>query len=176
MASLTASRTVRADVEPGTSVVGDRDRLKQVLVNLVENAARHTGPAGTIVIGARARGAWVELSVADDGVGLAPGDAARIFDRFYRADAARTRAAAAEPTVADGTDRDDLDGGAGLGLAIVRAIAEAHGGHAEATSPGPGLGTTVTVTLPRDASPASERSVDAPPSGDRQESPGQSAD
>ena len=168
MAPLTAGRTVTSQVDTGLAMVGDRDRIKQVLVNLVENAARHTAAGGSIAVGGRGLGETTELFVADDGDGLAPGDTERIFDRFFRADASRTRSAvsaepatdattvepvepspgpapATEPSLTNGADRD---AGAGLGLAIVRAIAEAHGGHVDASSPGLGLGTTVTVVLP----------------------------
>ena len=177
MAPITAGRQVRATVEPGLTVPGDRDRLKQVLVNLVENAARHTAAGGSITLTASARDGWVDLAVADDGDGLAPGEAERIFDRFYRADAARTRAS--------GTG----EGGAGLGLAIVRAIADAHGGRVLAVSPGAGLGTTITVWLPAAVPPgddvpegaavpeaAEPWRANAPSSGNLQESPGQPTD
>jgi signal transduction histidine kinase len=131
-------RRSSVDVPSGLVVQGDRDRLKQVLLNLVENAARHTEASGSIVVAARreaavdAAGATaVRISVTDDGTGLSAIDVDRIFDRFFRADQARVGGA-----------------GAGLGLPIVRAIAEAHGGHAEAASRGLGLGTTVTVVIP----------------------------
>ncbi len=131
-------RRVAVSVVPdGLSVAGDRDRLKQVLLNLVENAARHTEAGGSIVIAAATEigleSGAVRISVTDDGVGLAAADVDRVFDRFYRADPARVRA-----------------GGAGLGLSIVRAIAELHGGRAEAASPGLGRGTTVSVIIPTD--------------------------
>lgn len=161
---ITEGRMVSVTVAPGLVVTGDRDRLKQVLLNLVENAARHTEAGGSIVIAATPATETtaddaVRISVTDDGTGLAPEDVDRIFDRFYRADQARVRA-----------------GGAGLGLSIVKAIAEAHGGRAEASSPGPGQGTTVSVILP--ATPAAEtlRGVLATPSGNLQESPALSQD
>ena len=127
-------RRVSVGMPEGFVVVGDRDRLKQVLLNLVDNAARHTEAGGSIVVmAARSEGAdrLVRISVTDDGTGLVPEDVDRVFDRFYRADEARVRA-----------------GGAGLGLSIVRAIAEAHGGRAEASSPGLGRGTTVSIVIP----------------------------
>ena len=177
MAPITAGRDVRVGAEPGLTVLGDRDRLKQVLVNLVENAARHTAPTGSIVLTASAHDGWIDLAVVDDGDGLAPGEADRIFDRFYRADAARTRTS--------GTG----EGGAGLGLAIVRAIADAHGGQVVATSRGAGQGTTITVWLPDAAVPGDDTTpvadglvgpepwgASAPSSGNLQESPGQPTD
>jgi two-component system, OmpR family, sensor kinase len=161
MAPLTDGRTVRVEVETGLIVVGDRDRLKQVLVNLVENAARHTKPGGSISVGGRLVDGWVHLFVTDDGEGLASDDAERIFDRFYRADEARARGP---------------NDGSGLGLAIVRAIAEAHGGRAAADSPGPGRGTTVLVVLPAPPAEPGPWRADAPSSGNHQESPGQTTD
>jgi two-component system OmpR family sensor kinase len=145
-------RRTLVDVPPDLVVGADRDRLKQVLVNLLENAARHTERGGSVVItaareatdGDGAAGA-VRMSVTDDGTGLTEADADRIFDRFFRADQAR-----------------GSGGGAGLGLSIVRAIAEAHGGRAEASSPGLGLGATVSVVIPdAAAAPAAAASTAA---------------
>jgi signal transduction histidine kinase len=141
LASVTNGRSVRVEVPAGLTVPADRDRLKQVLVNLVDNAGRHTDPGGSVVVsasvedggsgGGSGAGPSVCISVTDDGVGLTEEAAEHIFDRFYRADESRAR-----------------PGGAGLGLPIVLAIAEAHGGWVEAASPGAGLGTTVSVHLP----------------------------
>ena len=110
----------------------DEDRIAQVLGNLLDNALRHT-PAGdrVSVAAARAEGAIV-ITVADTGEGIAAEHLPHVFERFYRADAARDRA----------------HGGSGIGLAIVRALVDAHGGTTSASSGGPGQGTTVTVTLP----------------------------
>ncbi|WP_235915401.1 sensor histidine kinase [Puerhibacterium puerhi] len=114
------------------AVTGDGDKLRQVLTNLVGNAARHT-PAGTpveLALGVLPDGA-ARLEVRDHGPGVTPEQAARIFERFYRADSSRNRES----------------GGSGLGMAIVAAIVGAHQGHVEtATTPGGGL--TVRVTLP----------------------------
>jgi signal transduction histidine kinase len=112
----------------------DTARLQQVLQNLLANALRHTPAGGTITLWAEpAANHSVCLSITDTGDGIAPDHLPHIFDRFYRADPARSR------------DR----GGAGLGLAIARAIIEAHGGQIEATSPGiPGQGSTFTIRLP----------------------------
>lgn len=136
--ALAPDRTVRLEplpVPPGaragaTVVVGDEDRLRQVLANLVGNVVQHT-PAGTPVeIAVGRAGPDVAVEVRDHGPGIDPEHAARVFERFYRVDAARGRDS----------------GGAGLGMAIVAAIVEAHGG-AVAISATPGGGTTVRVTL-----------------------------
>ncbi|HEV7758031.1 MAG TPA: HAMP domain-containing sensor histidine kinase [Acidimicrobiales bacterium] len=120
----------------GVTVSGDDSRLRHLVTNLVDNALRHT-PAGTPVevgVGAVERDArgWAELTVVDHGNGLTPEQAGRVFERFYRTDAARSRKGPS---------------GAGLGLSIVRAIALAHGGTAEVDS-GPGQGATFRVLLP----------------------------
>jgi two-component system OmpR family sensor kinase len=120
-------------VAPDRPVVvsGDEGRLRQVVANLLTNARVHT-PAGTPVtvrVGLEHRGA--EVVVADQGQGMDPEVARRVFERFYRADASRSR------------DR----GGSGLGLSIVSAVAEAHGGHATVDSVR-GSGTRFTVALP----------------------------
>jgi two-component system OmpR family sensor kinase len=118
----------------GTVVIGDRDQLLRVLINLVTNAAVHT-PAGPIrleaVPGRTPAGEAVALRVIDTGPGLPPDEAAHVFERFWRADKARSRA----------------KGGSGLGMAIVAQIVAAHGGHIQFESSVEG-GTTVTVTLP----------------------------
>jgi two-component system OmpR family sensor kinase len=117
---------------PPVVVLGDDERLAQVAHNLVRNALAHT-PAGTTVrvsTGVSGRMGFVE--VADDGPGIAPEEANRVFDRFYQADRSRS------------------GGGTGLGLAIVRAIAEALGGSAEVVDPGPeeNAGATLRVKIP----------------------------
>jgi two-component system OmpR family sensor kinase len=126
-------RPIELSAEPAT-VTGDAARLRQVLDNLLSNARAYT-PAGTPVsVGLHRVDGKVELSVADHGPGLADDQAARVFERFYRADSSRTRAS----------------GGTGLGLSIVAAVTEAHGGTAEARQT-PGGGATFVVTLPLDA-------------------------
>ncbi|HET9256995.1 MAG TPA: HAMP domain-containing sensor histidine kinase [Pseudonocardiaceae bacterium] len=112
-------------------VIGDEPRLRQVLGNLVTNALTHT-PAGTpVTVAVATEPGWAVLSVADQGPGLAPHDAQRIFERFYRADSARTR----------------TRGGTGLGLSIVAALTAAHGGTAEVNTT-PGSGATFRIRLP----------------------------
>jgi signal transduction histidine kinase len=117
-------------------VMGDRTRLRQLLLNLVTNAVKYTPAGGNVRMRLGAANGRVALSVADTGIGIAPGDLPHIFDRFWRADSARTRTG----------ERP----GAGLGLAICKWIAEAHGGQIDVVSR-PGRGTTFTVSLPRDA-------------------------
>lgn len=119
-----------------TAVTGDRQRLRQVISNLLDNAIRFTSPGGTIVLSLRSDSPSAEavLAVADDGRGIAAEQAERVFDRFFQTDDAR--------------DRGDRARGGGLGLPICRSIVERHGGTIRVTSPGPGKGTTVTVRLP----------------------------
>jgi signal transduction histidine kinase len=108
----------------------DEERMAQVLGNLLSNALRFTPAGGTIMLRADAHDTTVQLYVQDTGSGIAPEDLPYIFDRFYRADAAR-----------------EHTGSSGLGLAIAKGIVEAHGGTIAADST-PGQGTTFTITLP----------------------------
>ena len=115
-------------------VRGDDARLHQVLSNLVGNAVAHTA-AGTVVdVRVRSEGGTVSVEVRDDGAGMAPDVAARVFERFYRADSARTRVGPATT-------------GSGLGLSIVAALVAAHGGTVDVRS-APGEGSCFTVRLP----------------------------
>lgn len=113
-------------------VTGDAARLRQVLNNLLSNAIRHTPPQGTISVRTHAEGAQVQISVSDTGPGISSQDLPRVFDRFYRGDAARDRAS----------------GGSGLGLAIAKALIQAHGGTIAVESE-PGQGTHLTIALPQ---------------------------
>ncbi len=126
-------------VEAATPVPmdGDPERLEQLLLILLDNAARHTPPGGVITVTARVEGGDAVMSVTDTGEGIPAESLGGVFDRFYRADAARER-----------TDRQ----GAGLGLAIARGIARAHGGTI-AVSSRLGEGSVFTVRLPRDPGP-----------------------
>ncbi len=110
---------------------GDETRLQEVLYNLLENAVKYSRENGQIHLRAAKRGSELVLSVTDNGLGISKDDLPRIFERFYRADKARSR---------------EL-GGTGLGLAIVKHIAQLHGGRVEAESE-LGKGTTIRVVLP----------------------------
>ena len=137
---------------PRCVVLGDRDRLRQMVTNLVENAIRYTPAGGRVEVtvggppvqqrtgavrsrSAREAGtstAMVYLTVTDTGIGISPTDLPHVFERFYRADKARSRAL----------------GGSGLGLSIAQYIVQAHGGTIAAYSEGPNRGSTFTVRLP----------------------------
>jgi signal transduction histidine kinase len=124
------SVAVRVHAETPVMVRGDERHLAILVRNLVANALRHTS-AGTVDVHVRALASCAELSVVDTGEGMPPDVVAHVFERFYRADAARSRDT----------------GGAGLGLSIVRAIADAHGGTASVTSE-LGRGSAFVVRLP----------------------------
>ena len=115
-----------------SDVDADADRIGQVLINLLDNALRHTRPQGRVVVTADRQGGAVRVTVADNGDGIPAEHLPYVFDRFYRVDKARDRA----------------HGGSGVGLAIARAITEAHGGTISVSSDGPGLGATFVVELP----------------------------
>jgi two-component system, OmpR family, sensor kinase len=149
--AVAPDRAIDLDVAAGDAavVLGDELRLRQVLGNLVSNALSHTPPGTPVHVQVAVRAGEVHLSVRDRGPGLAPEDASRIFERFFRADASRTRAA----------------GGTGLGLSIVAALVAAHGGQVGVDT-APGQGATFWVRLPQDREgPPSEPvddSVDEP--------------
>jgi signal transduction histidine kinase len=111
--------------------MGDSDRLKQLMLNLVDNAIKYTPAGGTVSLSLSRQNGWAHLTVSDTGVGIPQEDLPHIFDRFYRVDKARNR----------------LQGGSGLGLAIAKWIVQAHGGGIQVNSR-VGEGTTFTVTLP----------------------------
>ena len=112
-------------------VLADRDRLGQVLINLLDNAVKFTPEGGRIEVSARPSSGRVVVSVKDNGVGIPPEDIGRIFERFYRV----------------GRSRDRREGGTGLGLAIAKHLTQAMGGTIEVESR-PGSGTTFRVSLP----------------------------
>lgn len=116
---------------PGTSVEGDRERVHQVVANLLDNAVRYSPAGGTVTLrGSRTRGS-VTIEVGDEGPGIGEEDSTKVFERFYRADAARS----------------SKDGGAGLGLAIARWIVDLHGGEIRAEARRP-HGCRMVVVLP----------------------------
>ncbi|MBS9375413.1 sensor histidine kinase [Rhodococcus sp. B50] len=118
---------------PGTpEVLGDDARLRQVLSNLVSNALTHTPPEAEVTVRVGTTESDAILEVVDTGLGLDHEDRERVFERFYRADASRTRAS----------------GGSGLGLSIVAALVAAHGGKVEVESE-KGVGSTFRVRIPR---------------------------
>ena len=124
------SAPVRLDVPDSLFVLGHADSLVRLFSNLLENAARHTPPNGQIKVTAERAGTQIVIQVADTGVGIAPEHLPHVTERFYRVEAARSRA----------------QGGTGLGLSICRSIAEAHGSSLAITSAA-GQGTTVRVAL-----------------------------
>ena len=148
---VSPGRPIDLIVAPGTAFLidGDEPRLRQVIANLVNNAITHT-PAGTPIRVKIARGTQeahdrvvpaVVIDVEDDGPGMTAEQAQRVFERFYRADAARNRAS----------------GGTGLGLAIVAGLVSAHGGTVSVrTAPGQGADFQVKLPLSADALAADE--------------------
>jgi two-component system, OmpR family, sensor kinase len=116
------------DARPGIYIQGNREALRTLVRNLVDNAVRYTPPGGTVQVRCRSAAQNAVLEVSDTGPGIAAEDRERVFDRFYR------RAAAQE-------------GGTGLGLAIVKAIAERHGARID-LGEAPGGGLHVAVSFP----------------------------
>lgn len=124
------SIVVQADVSPELCVTGDPEKLKQVMLNLGDNAVKYTAPGGRVLFRLRRESGHAVLHVTDTGIGISPDELPRIFDRFYRA-----------PSTNGGFR------GAGLGLAIAKRIVEVHHGSITASSV-PGSGTTFSVSLP----------------------------
>jgi two-component system OmpR family sensor kinase len=130
---LAAAKRLSLELEPPEPLVmpGDHDRLRRMVLNLVENAIKYTPEGGRLSLTLERRQGWALLYVSDTGIGIAPEEQERIFQRFYRAEDIRVH----------GPE------GSGLGLCIARSIAEAHGGRILVDST-PGRGSTFTVHLP----------------------------
>jgi two-component system sensor histidine kinase BaeS len=122
-----AGHPVAAETHHGMAVEGDRERLRQALDNLIENALGHSPPDGVVTVSVGRRDASVVIAVTDEGEGIAADDLGRVFEPGVRLTSSRP--------------------GSGLGLAVVRAIAEAHGGEVEVEST-VGVGTTLRLVLP----------------------------
>jgi two-component system phosphate regulon sensor histidine kinase PhoR len=123
--------TLAVAADPGTPRIrGDEARLGQVVVNLVHNAVKFSPDGGDVIVRVSHTPDGMQVSVIDHGLGIAPADRERVFERFYKADRARVRG-----------------GGTGLGLAIARHIVEGHGGriHVESEE---GRGSTFSFTIP----------------------------
>jgi heavy metal sensor kinase len=130
---LAAARCItleRGPMEP-VMIQGDYERLRRLLLNLVDNGLKYTPSGGRVTLSLHRHGTWASLQVADTGIGLSPAEQGQIFQRFSRTDSARAQG----------------QGGAGLGLCIAQSIAEAHGGRIQIDST-PGCGSTFTVCLP----------------------------
>jgi signal transduction histidine kinase len=141
-ASRATEKQVKFQLElgPGADQIpGDPDGLRQVLVNLFDNAVRYTPPGGTITCRTSTDDGTVTLAVQDTGSGIPREHLPRVFERFYRVDPSRSRD----------------EGGTGLGLAIVKHIVEGHGGTVTAES-GLQAGTTITLRLPRIPEPPAD--------------------
>jgi two-component system OmpR family sensor kinase len=149
--TLEPERPFQAAVLPNVIVIGDEDRLRQVVGNLLVNVRVHTPPRSPVGLTLDAVEGRGQLTVVDHGPGIAPEVADRVFDRFFRADPGRTR------------DR----GGSGLGLSIAASLVAVHGGWI-AHAPTPGGGATFRVELPA-------ASIDSPFPGDPPSRPSQPA-
>jgi len=132
--SLAAARGVALECRPAEDAPfrGDEELLRRLVMNLLDNAIRYTPPGGQVSAALEAEDSRFRIRIADTGVGISPDAAPHVFERFYRADTARSR----------------QDGGFGLGLAIVKWIAESHRGDVVLATT-PGAGSTFTVNLPR---------------------------
>ncbi len=134
---LAGSRSVVMTIQPGLTCRYDPDQIKQIILNLFQNAIQYTDPEdGQIRVSLLKHHEQIRLVVQDNGQGISPEHLTHIFERFYRSDSARTR----------------REGGAGLGLAITKAIVETHGGSIDVSSR-IGQGTTVLVILPETEMP-----------------------
>ena len=122
---------IKLELENGATVFGDRSQLVSALSNLIENAVKYSEPGRLVRVETKEDTETVAISITDQGIGIAPADQERIFERFFRVDRARSRST----------------GGTGLGLSIVRHVVDNHGGKISVQSE-EGKGATFTVTLP----------------------------
>lgn len=138
MSLLAEDKDIKVSCEAvlGVWVEGDRARLKQVVVNLLDNAIKYTPKGGAVVLRVGRQNGKAVLEITDNGIGIPPEDLPRVFERFFRVDNARSR----------------QEGGAGLGLSIVKSICTAHQGRVEVASE-PGRGSRFRVELPAIAAP-----------------------
>ena len=143
-----AEVTLEENLQPLPTCVGDRDRLVQVLVNLLDNAIQHTPPGGRVIIKSGTRQGKIIVQVIDTGEGIPPEELPRILERFYQVDKSRTKQKAS---------------GSGLGLAISKEIVEAHGGRIQVESE-LGRGSRFVVELP--AVHGGDDTVESPPVGE----------
>ena len=129
-----ADKQIDMDVTlPEVTITADEDLLSQVWINLINNSIKFTPVGGRVCVNLQQQGATIEFKISDTGIGIAPEDQARVFERFYKADRSRTHA----------------NGGSGLGLSIVQKIVDIHKGQIELDSE-VGKGTTFTVSLPQE--------------------------
>ena len=128
-----AAHSHKLSLESGQlpEIVADKERIEQVIINVVSNAIKYTPDGGEIKLKARADGEFVEIAISDNGIGIPSEDLPHLFERFYRVEKSRT----------------SETGGTGLGLAIAKEIVDAHGGSISISSE-LGSGTTVTIRLP----------------------------
>ena len=156
---LASGQVLELEAPRGVEVLGDPDRLHQLVMILLDNAIRHSPPGGRIRVAVAATpDGQARIAVRDEGEGIAPEHLPHLFERFYRADGARGRSS----------------GGTGLGLAIAQAISRAHGGEISATS-APDQGATFLVTLPAGAQISAGKRISPQPvaaAGDRAQNMG----
>jgi signal transduction histidine kinase len=147
MSLLADDKGIRVSCEASMAVwvEGDQARLKQVVVNLLDNAIKYTPPGGQVVLTVEALGIQAVLEVIDTGVGIPSEAIPRVFERFFRVDPARSRD----------------QGGAGLGLSIVKSICAAHRGRVDVSST-PGRGSRFRVELPLISEPLSNHRQEEP--------------